>query len=387
MNLIKFTTLLFSVFFSAVFIQACGSIDEEEGFVTVGNLDLTDIDNTSLIRILIVDKDDFRHLYNKICNDNITSPFELQVRSEDSVKEVPATSMYGCKMLRRVVFDESSITTIGEGAFKGIDKLVSFIPPKSLEIIGASAFSDNKNLAIFTFTENIQTIGNNAFAGTGIETISFPKNTKLRTIGDASFINTEKLIKITIPNTVELIDKGAFQNSTIQEISFQESSDTQSSDSTGSNNSTKLTIEDNAFSGCTKLQSSITFPDHLVRIGNDAFSSTIIKTIDFNATSKLETIGKRAFSNNNSIELIRIPGSVKKIEDGILFQNKQTNNINLIFDSNPNGQNTWKLSSVPSTVTISDPNNYDPTTASADQNLQLFRSSSIWTRNVPDQKP
>ena len=383
MELKKTLAILFSMIFSLFLLSSCddSSSEKEKGFVTVGNLDLKDLDNSSLIKIIIVEEDDFRALSNKICNDNITSPFELHVKSEDKVKEIPATSMYSCKMLRRVVFFDSSIQTIGEGAFKNTPKLVSFIPPESLEIIGANAFSDSENLAIFSFTENIKTIGNNAFAKTGIETINFPDNTKLQTIGDAAFINTKNLLKITIPSSVELIDKGAFENSSIQTLNFK------NIENPDDINTKKLVIGDSAFINCKQLNSSLNFPDHLTKIGIEAFSNTLVTHIGFNDNSKLEFIGRRAFSGNNSIASITIPGLVKEIGEGIIAQNTAFNtNISVNFKPNLNHYDTWKLSATPPGVQVTDPNNYNPSGvgSSLATNLSLLRSENTkWNRNIP----
>ena len=56
------------------------------------------------------------------------------------------------------------VTAIGEGAFKGCDRLKSVTIPDSVKSIGSEAFSDCHFLGSITIPDGVTTIGEDAFA-------------------------------------------------------------------------------------------------------------------------------------------------------------------------------------------------------------------------------
>ncbi len=163
----------------------------------------------------------------------------------------------------------------------------------------------------------VKRIGENAFyAYDGLTTLELSEG--LQSIGKQAFFTVLTLSgTIHIPSSVTTIEESAFcMTGTI--YSDMDCGITGRSFGSGS----KLTtIEDNAFRGLGNMTGDIVFPDSLVTIGEEAFylSSDEAKgfhSVYFGKNSKLESIGDRAFSTHNALEVITFPKTLQYVGTG-----------------------------------------------------------------------
>lgn len=155
----------------------------------------------------------------------------------------------------------ATITYIGDNAFEG-NSLTTVVLPNVLEYIGNGAFKSNKLTGI-TIPVNVTTIGSQAFYGNALTSIVIPDTVKY--IGNEAF-RKNQLTNIKIGNNVIFIGDYAFY-----------------SDSGNSKISTALTMGKNvmhigsgAFNGINMV--SLTLPNTLVYIANDAFNKNLFPT-------------------------------------------------------------------------------------------------------------
>jgi hypothetical protein len=163
---------------------------------------------------------------------------------------------------------------IPEQSFK--DKLlVSVKLPSTITLIGESAFRNTSSLAGIEIPAGVTAIGDYAFSGSGIEQLTFVNNSELAIIGGRAFENCTKLTGLNLPAAL-------------------------------------ITISDYAFSGCTELTGTLTLPENVSSIGAYAFA----KDDAYNSSSKLvgvvfpnslRTIGANAFKYSKSLESINLP--------------------------------------------------------------------------------
>ena len=179
-------------------------------------------------------------------------------------------------------FDELSnftgLTSIGEYAFEECSNLTSITIPNSVTSIGSYAFSGCSGLTSVTIPNSVTFISSYAFSYcSGLTSVTIPNS--VTSIGDDAFWGCSGLTSITIPNSVTSIGMYAFSGTgwynnqangllyldkwllgykgdkPVGEIKIAE-------DTKG--------IADYAFYGCSGL-TSVTIPNNVTTIGNDAF--------------------------------------------------------------------------------------------------------------------
>lgn len=102
----------------------------------------------------------------------------------------------------------TTVTAIGEFAFRGCDGLTSITLPNSLTYIGKSAFN-GCDLTSLTIPGSVTIIDDWAFSScSALENLKIPNS--VTTIGNNAFTYDEALKVVVIPNSVESIGAGAF---------------------------------------------------------------------------------------------------------------------------------------------------------------------------------
>ena len=185
--------------------------------------------------------------------------------------------------------------TIGENAFINCYNMTSIVIPEEVTEIGSGAFNSCRNLVSISFAatnSNISTNGRYQFVGNCIIDTQYEitGGGTARAIV-AGFSNST----IATDLNITIIAKKAFKGmSLLRNISFP--------------TVTTLTIEEEAFNGCSSLE-AINIPANVARIKSNAFNGCSgAKTLYFESTNSgsLE-IESYAFKGCQSIESIEIP--------------------------------------------------------------------------------
>ena len=107
-----------------------------------------------------------------------------------------------------------SVTSIGNYAFYGCNRLTSINIPNSVTSIGDAAFSGCSGLSSITIPNSVTNIGNNTFQNCSSLTAITISNS-VTSIGSYAFSGCSGLSFITIPNSVTNIGNNTFQNCTV----------------------------------------------------------------------------------------------------------------------------------------------------------------------------
>ena len=198
-------------------------------------------------------------------------------------------------VVKRIIIGDS-VTTVGEGAFRGCSSLTSVTIPNSVTTIGGYAFGFCSSLTSVTIPNSVTTIGGDAFSGcSSLTSVTIPNS--VTTIADGAFSSCGALTSVTIPNSVTTIGGYAFSGcSSLTSVTIPNS---------------VTTIGEAAFRNCSSL-TSVTIPNSVTTIGGRAFkycSSLTSVTIPNSVT----TIGGEAFSGCTNLQKVYIGNSVKTI--------------------------------------------------------------------------
>lgn len=108
----------------------------------------------------------------------------------------------------------SSVSYIGENAFKDNTKITAVTIPSSCESIEKNAFANCVNLKSITFKGDVSHIGESAFINCiSLEKISFEKSdAAIDYIGKKAFVNCFELDSVILPSNMEAVNAFAFGN-------------------------------------------------------------------------------------------------------------------------------------------------------------------------------
>lgn len=248
----------------------------------------------------------------------------------------------GCTLLEEV--SSESFKVMGSSCFTACHSLESFTCADTLEEIPDRCFTTCDKLTDFNISSSVTKIGNNAFQDAALDKFDF---SNLTHIGNYAFYNVDPVegtIPVNLTNAIEvgefafkesrliddvyidkldIINTGAFENSSITSLTNKGES---------INDSTIVSIEDNAFKDCTELKNVKAIK--VESIGESAFEGcTSLKEVNAECInvlgdysfkncrsligidlSKLNTLGKDSFVNCNS--LVTIVGSQVALADG-----------------------------------------------------------------------
>lgn len=258
----------------------------------------------------------------------------------------------GDDTITEVIIPEG-VEEIGSFAFANLTALESVTLPSTLTKIGDSAFLHCTSLKTVNGLEHVQFVNQNAFKDCAISSVNF---SKMVALGDYAFENNN-IPAIYMPSTMQSIGAGAFKgNAKLKSVEI-EAPEVKIGKEVFSGcelleaiSINAAVIPEQSFFGCTAL-SSVTIGKKVAVIGPYAFAGTNVSefTVDAeNATfaqadskqylvdkatkttvllgvpklankgivfpSTITTIGKNAFTANESLESIGLP-NVTKVEE------------------------------------------------------------------------
>ncbi len=244
---------------------------------------------------------------------SITIPGSVKKIGSD-YKSVNCQTFNRCVNLENVILGEG-IEEIGGRVFGACKKVEEWILPKSLKKIGPYAFYDS-TVKKFNIPENIESIS-------------------------PTFLSSSNLIEITVDSNNKnfaSVDGVLFDKNVTQLVKYPEKKEV----ATYTIPNTVISINDNAFQGCYKIQ-NLVISDSIEKIGPLAFESATINTIKIG--SRVSNIDEKAF-DEAVISTINVESENEnyKTINGVLFNQTETTLIKY-----PNGI-TNKEYEIPSTV-------------------------------------
>lgn len=212
--------------------------------------------------------------------------------------------LYPCGKTDGIYTVPEGTTTIDKFAFADVHKLPKVRIATSVTTIGEAAFKGAKmlNTVEFLSTSQLKEIGTYAFQQTPLEKVTIPSS--VTQLGEASFADTGELTEVHFAAGSQLkeLSGNLFQNAKkLKKVVFD-----------GTNNLEK--ISSNVFLNCPELK-EFTVPKTVTDIASGAFKGTTgLETVGFEAGSVLERIGKSAFAESG-IKRITLPEKVKLADE------------------------------------------------------------------------
>ena len=179
----------------------------------------------------------------------------------------------------------SSVTSIGDSAFRECTSLTSVTIPNGVTYIGHYAFRECISLTSITIPSSVTSIGNYAFQNCQhLTNLTIPNS--VTSIGNYAFQNCQHLTNLTIPNNVTSISNYAFSSCTgLTSVTIPDS---------------VTSISDSAFGGCSSL-TSVTIPNSVTSIGSFAFwNCTGLTSVSVFATTPPILGSINTFNNTNN---------------------------------------------------------------------------------------
>ena len=220
----------------------------------------------------------------KVASDNST--YDSRDNCNAIIETASNTLIAGCKN----TIIPSSVTSIGDYAFRDCSGLTSVTIPNSVTSIGYSAFEDCSGLTSVTIPNSVTSIGLFAFNG------------------------CSGLTSVTIPNSVTSIGRSAFSGCSGLE-SMTVASGNSTYDSRDNCNAIIETASNTLIAGCMNT----IIPNSVTSIGSSAFSRCSGLT-SVTIPNSVTSIGDAAFGACSGLTSVTIPSSVTSI-GGYAFYN------------------------------------------------------------------
>ncbi len=224
---------------------------------------------------------------------------KMQDYTEENPAPWPKEEITGVQILK-------GVTSIGQRAFEGCERMLSANISGTVREIGEYAFSDCIALKLMDISIGTEKIGKYAFNNcANLESVKLPGGLTLwggtlTRIEEGTFAGCKTLTELTLPDCITEIEKSAF--SSCKSLGSMKLPDAVKS------------IPDEAFSGCSSLK-KISFAADVNQIGEKAFYNCV-NLQSINLPDGIKTISKQAFFNCQSLTSVSIPDSVTAIEDG-----------------------------------------------------------------------
>ncbi|MCM1297162.1 MAG: leucine-rich repeat domain-containing protein [Muribaculaceae bacterium] len=207
------------------------------------------------------------------------------------------TQIVRCPEGKNTMTIPSSVTKIGNRAFRNCANLSSVALPTSLTEIGDAAFLNCTGLESILILGNVRTVGNYAFDG--CEKLTYVgMQTGVTQIGECAFRSCSSLTTIALPDSVQSVGGGAFKGCTaLKKVTLPKG---------------LTTIENAVFSDCGEL-TDVVIPEGVTEIGPYAFEKCR-KLPEINIPDGVTGIGTYAFSYCQSLSDVTLPEGLTSID-------------------------------------------------------------------------
>ena len=292
---------------------------------------------------------------------NCSSLTSLEFEEGSQITSLEQNVFRNCSSLTGSLQIPNTVTTIGDYAFTQCYNLTGdLIIPNTVTSVGVEAFWECRGFnGTLTLSENLEVISDKAFASydgqmsfsgtlvipSGVKSIGqaafqncanillleIEENSQLETIGDYAFTQCYSLGgDLLIPNTVTYIGDYAFYSTSINSLNFEENSQLNS-------------IGNYSFQNCSNLSGDLLIPNTVTSIGNYAFHSCQFLT-SINIPASVTFIGERVFNWDSNITSITVD------EENTIYDSR--NNCNAIIETSTNTLVAGcKETIIPNTVT------------------------------------
>lgn len=243
---------------------------------------------------------------------NTSADFEYSVNPDGNTATVTKFIGEQNSVLIPGVIDGYSVTSIGDKAFSGCDRIFNVTIPEGVEIIGNGAFENCIRLEEIKLADSIKSIGNNAFYGCLILTdVSLPL--ALESIGEGAFEDCITLNTVVFPDTLKAVGDFAFENCRkIKSVRIP---------------ANVADIGVGVFMGCNGIKTvevSAENPVYDSRENCNAIietaTDTLVSACNYTQIPKnVKAIGEWAFAELEHIESITLPQNLTNISDGAFW--------------------------------------------------------------------
>lgn len=212
--------------------------------------------------------------------------------------------------------------------------------PDNVTQLGERAFKDNTKIKSVKLSDTVKEIGEYCFSGCNL-LFEIECSNSLTTIDDCAFYSCDLLTNIKMGEGIQTISESAFSN--CPSLNYNEYGNAnyfgnetnpyialikakKESIYTCEINTDVKILANGCFSGCYNL-SSISIPNQITVIPNEAFSYAHIKNI--NLPNNLQNIEKEAFYSCIYLESISLPETLLEIGESAFYWNRKLTNIQL----------------------------------------------------------
>ena len=241
-----------------------------------------------------------------IIKTRLTALCELDM-TDVLMDNLPARLFYQHKQIERIVMP-LSLQSISEYAFYECPALCSVTFGPKLEVIGSNAFRRSPNLKDLVLPSSLRTIEEQAFRGChSFKEVILPEG--LITMGEYAFCACSSLEKVSFPSTLKTIPSYSFQSCLLSNIHFSEGLTSIGYAAFKPKTGTETSCDGISRRYYNNTLEHIKFPSTLLRIEGEAFSQNkALVNIDFN--EGLCRIDADAFSRCEALSEITLPSSL-----------------------------------------------------------------------------
>ena len=252
--------------------------------------------------------------------------------------------------------DGKTVTSIGNGAFYGCQKLKTVVIPEGVTSIGKDAFNYCYNLTSITLPGSVESIGEGLLAGSyRFKEIHFPKEHPTFAFSNSALIRKSDMTVIRVAETkaqeyelpwgVKKIACSAFEGNKVKSVIIPDSVTTIDASAFADCSNltyvyipgsvTKIGVQ--AFRGCTKLK-SVRIPNSVTQISDGAFDwCHSLETIEVDPDHPVYAFGNGALIVKETREMVycagatkgtyEIPGGIERIGQMAFHGNKNLREV------------------------------------------------------------